>query len=80
MAAAFDYFISKGHKKNTNIYSNFSFWQAMWFTTEQGLDGPVYGAADQWNGVGVFFDSFDNDGKVSMYFTFGRIVKPCWNF
>uniref|UniRef100_A0A671VGI9 Lectin, mannose-binding, 1 n=1 Tax=Sparus aurata TaxID=8175 RepID=A0A671VGI9_SPAAU len=36
---------------------------AMWFTTEQGLDGPVYGAADQWNGVGVFFDSFDNDGK-----------------
>ena len=39
----------------------------MWFTTEQGLDGPVYGAADQWNGVGVFFDSFDNDGKVSVY-------------
>ncbi|KAJ4926047.1 hypothetical protein JOQ06_008231 [Pogonophryne albipinna] len=36
---------------------------AMWFTTEQGLDGPVYGAADQWNGVGVFFDTFDNDGK-----------------
>lgn len=36
----------------------------MWFTAEQGLDGPVYGAADQWNGIGVFFDSFDNDGKV----------------
>ncbi|XP_074546441.1 protein ERGIC-53 [Halichoeres trimaculatus] len=36
---------------------------AMWFTAEQGLDGPVYGAADKWNGVGVFFDSFDNDGK-----------------
>lgn len=39
--------------------------QAVWFTTSQGLEGPVYGAADQWNGVGVFFDSFDNDGKVS---------------
>lgn len=38
----------------------------MWFTAEQGLDGPVYGAADQWNGVGVFFDSFDNDGKVGV--------------
>uniref|UniRef100_A0A3B5KYE0 Lectin, mannose-binding, 1 n=1 Tax=Xiphophorus couchianus TaxID=32473 RepID=A0A3B5KYE0_9TELE len=37
---------------------------AMWFTGEQGLDGPVYGAADTWNGIGVFFDSFDNDGKV----------------
>uniref|UniRef100_A0A8C9YBE6 Lectin, mannose-binding, 1 n=1 Tax=Sander lucioperca TaxID=283035 RepID=A0A8C9YBE6_SANLU len=36
---------------------------ALWFTTAQGLDGPVYGAADQWNGVGIFFDSFDNDGK-----------------
>uniref|UniRef100_A0A3B4BK62 L-type lectin-like domain-containing protein n=1 Tax=Periophthalmus magnuspinnatus TaxID=409849 RepID=A0A3B4BK62_9GOBI len=36
---------------------------AVWFTTEQGLDGPVYGAADKWNGVGIFFDSFDNDGK-----------------
>uniref|UniRef100_A0A667WWH6 Lectin, mannose-binding, 1 n=1 Tax=Myripristis murdjan TaxID=586833 RepID=A0A667WWH6_9TELE len=36
---------------------------AVWFTASQGLDGPVYGAADKWNGVGVFFDSFDNDGK-----------------
>ncbi|XP_056288874.1 protein ERGIC-53 [Pseudoliparis swirei] len=36
---------------------------AVWFTSEQGLAGPVYGAADQWNGVGIFFDSFDNDGK-----------------
>ncbi|XP_008324277.1 protein ERGIC-53 [Cynoglossus semilaevis] len=36
---------------------------AVWFTTEQGLEGPVYGASDQWNGIGIFFDSFDNDGK-----------------
>uniref|UniRef100_A0AAX7UDN3 L-type lectin-like domain-containing protein n=1 Tax=Astatotilapia calliptera TaxID=8154 RepID=A0AAX7UDN3_ASTCA len=36
---------------------------AVWFTSTQGLEGPVYGAADQWNGIGVFFDSFDNDGK-----------------
>ncbi|XP_068280556.1 protein ERGIC-53 [Nyctibius grandis] len=36
---------------------------AIWFTEEQGLEGPVFGAADQWNGVGIFFDSFDNDGK-----------------
>lgn len=40
----------------------------MWFTSTQGLDGPVYGAADQWNGVGIFFDSFDNDGKVGVSF------------
>ncbi|XP_067106360.1 protein ERGIC-53 [Osmerus mordax] len=36
---------------------------AVWFTSQQGLDGPVYGAADAWNGIGIFFDSFDNDGK-----------------
>lgn len=24
----------------------------------------MFGSADLWNGVGVFFDSFDNDGKV----------------
>nr|XP_030114504.1 protein ERGIC-53 isoform X4 [Taeniopygia guttata] len=36
---------------------------AIWFTEEQGLEGPVFGAADKWNGVGIFFDSFDNDGK-----------------
>ncbi|CAL8341076.1 unnamed protein product [Arctogadus glacialis] len=35
----------------------------IWFTSQQGLDGPVYGAADKWNGIGIFFDSFDNDGK-----------------
>ncbi|NP_001080950.2 lectin, mannose binding 1 S homeolog precursor [Xenopus laevis] len=36
---------------------------AIWFTAAQGLDGDVYGASDSWNGVGIFFDSFDNDGK-----------------
>ncbi|XP_015195644.1 protein ERGIC-53 isoform X2 [Lepisosteus oculatus] len=36
---------------------------AIWYTSEQGLDGPVFGAADLWNGLGIFFDSFDNDGK-----------------
>ncbi|NWI88752.1 LMAN1 protein, partial [Pitta sordida] len=36
---------------------------AIWYTEEQGLEGPVFGAADKWNGVGIFFDSFDNDGK-----------------
>lgn len=45
----------------------------MWFTTTQGLDGPVYGAADKWNGVGIFFDSFDNDGKVGVKSAFSNM-------
>ncbi|KAM9329037.1 LOW QUALITY PROTEIN: protein ERGIC-53 [Gastrophryne carolinensis] len=36
---------------------------AIWYTAAQGLHGDVYGAADKWNGVGIFFDSFDNDAK-----------------
>uniref|UniRef100_F6SS58 Lectin, mannose binding 1 n=1 Tax=Macaca mulatta TaxID=9544 RepID=F6SS58_MACMU len=36
---------------------------AIWYTENQGLEGPVFGSADLWNGVGIFFDSFDNDGK-----------------
>ncbi|XP_032069436.1 protein ERGIC-53-like isoform X1 [Thamnophis elegans] len=36
---------------------------AIWYTEGQGLDGQVFGAADNWNGVGIFFDSFDNDAK-----------------
>ncbi|XP_073536860.1 protein ERGIC-53 [Phyllobates terribilis] len=36
---------------------------AIWYTAAQGLAGNVYGSADSWNGVGIFFDSFDNDGK-----------------
>ncbi|XP_065352759.1 protein ERGIC-53 [Cloeon dipterum] len=37
---------------------------AFWYSeTPGGHDGPVFGSADQWNGLGVIFDSFDNDNK-----------------
>lgn len=36
---------------------------ALWFTDMKSPEGPVFGAADNWRGLGVFFDSFDNDGK-----------------
>lgn len=55
-----------------------SLFQAIWFTTAQGLDGPVYGAADNWNGIGIFFDSFDNDGKVGgqiLWFYYIRLIN-----
>ncbi|XP_041034466.1 protein ERGIC-53-like [Carcharodon carcharias] len=38
---------------------------AIWFTRERGPTGPVYGAADHWDGAGIFFDSYDNDGKMN---------------
>ncbi|XP_055385282.1 protein ERGIC-53 [Condylostylus longicornis] len=37
---------------------------AFWYTENQGdYNGPVFGSSDRWNGVGIFFDSFDNDNK-----------------
>lgn len=36
---------------------------AFWFTDAKYPEGPVYGSADHWRGLGVFFDSFDNDAK-----------------
>ncbi|XP_050723851.1 protein ERGIC-53-like isoform X2 [Eriocheir sinensis] len=36
---------------------------ALWFTDKPGVEGPVFGSSDKWNGLGVFFDSFDNDNK-----------------
>jgi len=35
---------------------------ALWFTQAKGVEGDVFGSSDQWNGLGIFFDSFDNDG------------------
>jgi len=48
-----------------SINSLFTFcFQAIWYTAEKGQEGPVFGSNDKWNGLAVFFDSFDNDGQV----------------
>uniref|UniRef100_U5EV65 Putative mannose lectin ergic-53 involved in glycoprotein traffic n=1 Tax=Corethrella appendiculata TaxID=1370023 RepID=U5EV65_9DIPT len=37
---------------------------AFWYTTEKGdYNGDVFGSSDKWVGLGIFFDSFDNDNK-----------------
>ncbi|XP_026470091.1 protein ERGIC-53-like [Ctenocephalides felis] len=37
---------------------------AFWYTESKGAyDGDVFGSSDMWNGLGIFFDSFDNDNK-----------------
>eukprot|EP00732_Lithocolla_globosa_P002637 Lithocolla_globosa_v1_NODE_1796_length_2332_cov_39.836627.p1 type:complete len:483 gc:universal NODE_1796_length_2332_cov_39.836627:596-2044(+) len=34
---------------------------AFWYTKDREL-GPVYGGKDTWDGLGVLFDTYDNDG------------------
>ncbi|XP_012221854.1 protein ERGIC-53 [Linepithema humile] len=37
---------------------------AFWYTTTKGTyNGTVFGSSDLWTGLGIFFDSFDNDNK-----------------
>ncbi|CAL2030732.1 unnamed protein product [Caenorhabditis brenneri] len=33
----------------------------IWYTSQLGTLGPVFGANDFWTGIGLFMDSFDND-------------------
>jgi lectin, mannose-binding 2 len=34
---------------------------AMWITKERGLPGPVFGHKDEFEGLGVFFDTYKNN-------------------
>lgn len=51
--------------------------QALWFTENPGSLGPVFGSADKWKGLGIFFDSFDNDGQVRKQIKFTQ--ELCYN-
>lgn len=47
---------------------------AFWYTTNKGdYNGPVFGSSDKWIGLGIFFDSFDNDGKHNNPYIMGVV-------
>jgi mannose-binding lectin 1 len=35
---------------------------AFWYVEEPGVLGSAFGAKEQWKGLGVFIDTYDNDG------------------
>lgn len=39
----------------------------MWLTEERGTSGPVFGSADQFKGLGIFFDTYKN-GRPAVTF------------
>jgi len=52
---------------------------AFWYTTTQGTEGTVFGNTDRFEGLGIFFDSFDNDGSGDhplIYAILGDGVTP----
>ena len=46
-----------------NILLKLYLLQGFWFTATRGSLGPVFGSNDYWTGLGIFFDSFDNDAQ-----------------
>lgn len=36
----------------------------LWYTSHNGELGTVYGAKDEWEGLGIFLDSFDNNNQM----------------
>jgi len=36
---------------------------AFWYTLDPRKEGTAFGSIQRWNGLGVFFDTFDNDGQ-----------------
>ncbi|KAK0711127.1 concanavalin A-like lectin/glucanase domain-containing protein [Lasiosphaeris hirsuta] len=47
----------KIHGKNQLYGDGF----AMWLTKERGKQGPVFGSADNYEGLGIFFDTYKNN-------------------
>ena len=47
----------KVHGKNTLFGDGF----AMWLTKDRAQQGPVFGSADKFEGLGVFFDTYKNN-------------------
>ncbi|KAK4884644.1 hypothetical protein RN001_000915 [Aquatica leii] len=47
---------------------------AFWYTQSKGAyDGDVFGSSDKWVGLGIFFDSFDNDNKHNNPYIMGMV-------
>ncbi|KAJ3212596.1 Protein ERGIC-53-like [Dinochytrium kinnereticum] len=41
---------------------------AFWYAKDPGLEGPVYGVADKWTGLGLFFDTAEvNENRFTPY-------------
>lgn len=39
----------------TNLFSK------VWLTKQRMLPGPVFGSVDRFDGLGIFFDTYDNE-------------------
>ncbi|CAJ0826523.1 6038_t:CDS:10 [Entrophospora sp. SA101] len=46
---------------------------AFWYTKDRGQEGPVFGSKDQWNGLGIMFETADVKKKREKSIVMGHI-------
>ncbi len=39
---------------------------AFWYVNQPKKEGSIFGYKDNWTGLAVIFDTFDNDGQVRL--------------
>ena len=47
---------------------------AFWFVEDPNHPGQVFGSKDMWNGIGVFFDTFDNGQREKQAYPFISVM------
>lgn len=40
---------------------------AMWITKQRAINGPVFGSADKFEGLGIFFDTYKNNRPGTIF-------------
>jgi mannose-binding lectin 2 len=50
---------------------------ALWITKQRALPGPVFGAADNFEGLGLFFDTYKNN-RPGVVFPYVSAMLGMW--
>lgn len=53
---------------------------AFWYSLDPKVEGPVYGSKDEWTGLGIFFDTFDNDNNRDNPQIYAALNDGSWKF
>lgn len=54
---------------------------AMWITKQRALTGPVFGSADKFEGLGIFFDTYKNNRPGTIFpYVMAMLGIITWNY
>lgn len=54
---------------------------AMWITKQRAITGPVFGSADKFEGLGIFFDTYKNNRPGTIFpYVMAMLGIIAWNY